>query len=384
MRDCRTVCKPRQCAGCMACIDICPKGAIEVEDRAEYMDARVVSKKCISCGLCHKVCQRNRPAPLYETVVSYQGWADQEIRKRGSSGGFATAIMESFVQGGGTVASCKLVGGEFRFSIARNRAELVGFSGSKYVKSNPIGIYRTVVAELKLGQRVLFIGLPCQVSALRNHASLLHSPDESLFTVDLICHGTPSIRLLRMALGEYGYDLNRLDDVLFRESAAFGLRANAKRIEPAGVVDRYSAAFLKGAIYTENCYSCQYAQRDRVSDLTLGDSWGTDLSDEEPKGVSLALVQTDKGEKLLRDAGVELRPVDYENAVEHNGQLQHPSEKPAVREALFNRIECGSTFKSAVFAAYPKYCLKQEIKGILSRLGFISGGGYAISVMSMR
>ena len=35
--------------------------------------------------------------------------------------------------------------------------------------------------------------------------------------------------------------------------------------------------------YTENCYSCRYASQSRVSDISLGDSWGSELSEEEKK-----------------------------------------------------------------------------------------------------
>lgn len=365
----------------MACVDICPNAAITVEDNIEWMDARIDENKCMGCGLCHRVCQKNHPAELRRTIVSYQGWAQPAIRMRGSSGGFATAVMESFVQSKGPVASCRLADGEFKFFLARDSEELAGFSGSKYVKSNPEGIYKSIASELKSGGRVLFIGLPCQVSSMRNFISLRRCPEDNLYTIDLICHGSPSIKLLSKALEEYGYDINQLQDVSFRENERFGLRAGLKHVEPAGVIDRYLAAFLKGGLYTQNCYSCHYAQKDRVSDLTLGDSWGTELKEEEAGGISLALVQTEKGEKLLRDAGVELRSVDYQNAVAHNHQLQHPSEITPEREVLFSKLNSGSSFKAAVFAAYPQYCLKQKAKGALGHLGIRRGGGYSLSVI---
>ena len=42
-------------------------------------------------------------------------------------------------------------------------------------------------------------------------------------------------------------------------------------------------AFLSSLTYTENCYSCKYAQKKRISDITIGDAWGSDLADEEIK-----------------------------------------------------------------------------------------------------
>lgn len=37
----------------------------------------------------------------------------------------------------------------------------------------------------------------------------------------------------------------------------------------------------------------------RAGDLTIGDSWGTEMTSELPKGVSLVLCQTKKGQELL-------------------------------------------------------------------------------------
>ena len=51
-------------------------------------------------------------------------------------------------------------------------------------------------------------------------------------------------------------------------------------------------AFLCSLMYTDNCYECKYAKLERVSDLTIGDAWGTELTEEMKQGVSLALSQT--------------------------------------------------------------------------------------------
>ena len=40
--------------------------------------------------------------------------------------------------------------------------------------------------------------------------------------------------------------------------------------------DLYYTAYLQGIIHRENCYKCEYADKRRVSDLTIGDFWGID------------------------------------------------------------------------------------------------------------
>lgn len=147
--------------------------------------------------------------------------------------------------------------------------ELIDFVGSKYVKSNPIGIYAKVIEKIKDGEKVLFIGLPCQVAAVKNSTAILPSEmRDNLYTVDLICHGSPSPRILNMALEEKGIDIKKLTQIRFRNKTDFGLSSQDvgqvyKTLTPAGVQDMYTYAFLTSLDYTENCYSCQYATIER-------------------------------------------------------------------------------------------------------------------------
>lgn len=358
------VCEKDQCAGCMACVDICPKSCITIKDDIEHMNALIDENDCIHCNACHRVCQQNHPAELQAPVAWYQGWAKDEIRNQSSSGGFASAIEKAFVEGGGVVASCKFIDGDFKFDIARTAEELEGFAGSKYVKSNPVGIYKKVKTELAKGTKVLFLGLPCQVSSMKNFVGPKFG--ENLYTIDLICHGTPSIKLLRMAMEEYGYDLDKCKQLYFRSNVQFGLRTDIKKIAPYRVLDLYLTLFLNGGGYTENCYSCHYAGGSRVSDITLGDSWGSEFKDEESKGISLALIQTKKGQQILDAAKLDLRKVDLQNAINHNLQLQHPSVKDKSHDIFFKKMK-KENFKDSVKAAYPKTCLKQSIKAIVFR-----------------
>ena len=96
----------------------------------------------------------------------YQGWADSEIREYASSGGAASAIIRTFIKNGGYVASCLFNSGKFVFEVTNEMAVARKFAGSKYVKSNPEKIYGKIQSLLRANQKVLFIGLPCQVAAV--------------------------------------------------------------------------------------------------------------------------------------------------------------------------------------------------------------------------
>lgn len=361
----KTVCNLDQCAGCMACVDICAKEAIKIEDSLSAYNAVIDEKKCISCNACHTVCQENNIPAIQSPIFWKEGWSEvQEVREVSSSGGMATALANAFIKNGGVVCSCSFQDGNFGFSFAEREEDVNKFTGSKYVKSNPKGIYRQIKQRIKNGQKILFIGLPCQVAAAKQYVK-----SEKLYTVDLICHGTPSPRLLDKFLREKGTSLKNTAKIKFRAKTTFGLENDSRRFSVPTVTDYYTFAFLNAVFYTENCYQCKYAQTSRVGDLTIGDSWGSDLPKEElKKGVSLILCQTKKGEEILAQAKVKLLDVNLKKAIEHNHQLERPSVKPIQRERFMQEIQKGKGFRYIMWKYYPDRMLKNIVKVFLYKI----------------
>ncbi len=362
-----TVCKIDMCTGCSACAEICPKDAISIVDSISSLNAVIDQSKCIGCGACERICQQNHSPIKRETIASYQGWAhDETIRMKGSSGGVATALEKYFCTHMGYVCSCRFQNGRFEYYLT-NQVDRLNFQGSKYVKSNPYGVYSPIKKLLKSGEKVLFVGLPCHVGAIKNYVG--ESLQDNLYTVDLVCHGTPSQKLLGKFLDERSICLPEVKAFQFREKDKFQIRHDLQYIGVQGTSDAYSIAFLSALTYTENCYHCIYAEKKRVSDITLGDSWGTSLSEEEQKkGISLMLVQSEKGDDLIKNSGIVLKQVDYENAVQNNGQLVQPSIKPKAWKAFFDGIEKGKSIQKLVIKILPKRCIKQLVKGMLIKL----------------
>lgn len=373
------ICKEKMCSGCMACADACPKSAIEVEPGADCYRPIINQAKCIDCGKCVSVCQQLNPSAANEPIAWYQGWdANADSRSTSSSGGLASAIARGFISHGGLVCACEFVNGSFVFGIADSVEDISRFKGSKYVKSNPSGTYEKVRALLKEGRKVLFVGLPCQVSAMKK--SISPSLAKGLYTVDLICHGTPSPQILSAYLHERGIEVSELDSIAFRTKGSFQLKENDCFIDTPGVVDSYSMAFLAGLDYTENCYSCSYASTRRVADISLGDSWGTELVDEAAEGISLVLCQSEKGQELLEWAGASLRDVDVDVAIQNNGQLRAPSRKPASRDTFLLLFDEGIPLSSIVRRCLPKAYYRQCLKRILLKTGLLKRGGVGYGI----
>lgn len=365
----KTVCELNMCNGCMACVEKCHRNAITIKDDLKYYNALIDTKNCVDCGLCTKVCPRENDNDMSKPKWWYQGWADSEIREYASSGGAASAIIRTFIKNGGYVASCLFNSGKFVFEVTNEMAVARKFAGSKYVKSNPEKIYGKIQSLLRANQKVLFIGLPCQVAAVNQFIK----DKTNLVTADLICHGTPSPYLLKKCLQEYGHDINTLTDINFRIKSLYELNRDGKPIAAFHTMDNYLIAFLHSYDYTENCYSCKFATLDRVSDITLGDSWGTELSGEGKNGVSLILCQSEKGKELIESAGLNLLDVDINNAILHNEQLNKPSKCSKSRDQFFENYNRYNNFGKALVKTAPGIVAKEKVKSIVKYI--VRGGG---------
>ncbi len=369
-----TVCEKNKCTGCMACIDKCPKKAIFILDSIDTYNAVINENSCVNCDACHKVCNVNNPPEFFETEEWLQGWIeDNSLRKNSSSGGAATALMRRFVEQNGIVCSCRFKNGSFSFEFADSLEKIELFSGSKYVKSNPHGIYKDIQDYLRAGRKVLFLGLPCQVAAVKKVVNPKFY--SQLMLIELICHGTPSPKVLELFLEGYHLSIRELEDIRFRQKDNFDISPCTDEIlffSSHGIQDLYSYTFLNCITYTENCYNCAYAQEKRIADITLGDSWGSALSiEEKKKGISLIMCQTKKGLELVNGANLHLEAVDKEKSIKANRQLQMPSRPPKERKIFFETLKNKNSFMKAMAYAYPKKFIKYKIKNELVNMKLI-------------
>ena len=141
----KCVCATNECVGCMACLSACSSNAISVIDELSRYNSQINESDCKKCGVCSTVCQKNNPIDKYEPTEWYQGWTDKELRKQSTSGGIASAIMESFIDDGGFVCACRFIDGRFEYNLTNNKSEIALFAGSKYVESNPVSAYSNVI-----------------------------------------------------------------------------------------------------------------------------------------------------------------------------------------------------------------------------------------------
>lgn len=83
-------------------------------------------------------------------------------------------------------------------------------------------------------------------------------------------------------------------------------------------------------MFRRSCSNCHYCNIERPSDLTLADFWGWEKSNSEvnkdDKGISLVLVNTDKGRKLWTavQEDMDIFPVKLDDCIQTRMQFPTP------------------------------------------------------------
>lgn len=363
----QTVCQENLCTGCGACKNVCGHQSISIVDSLKNLNAIIDTNICVGCNACYNICPVNFPVLKREPIFEKQGWVrEQSKRGKSSSGGLACAFARGFMNNAGVVYACVFENGLFNYKKIQSEDEISKIAGSKYVKSDIKNIYKNVLTDLAYKKKVLIIGLPCHIAGIKKYIG--NKLEENLYTIDLICHGTPSNQILIKYLKEQKIDINQIRTIAFRKKENIQLFIDNKPIFSPKGQDEYTFAFLNGLTYTENCYQCVYADEKRISDITLGDSWGSDLNQEEKeKGISLCLIQTLKGKNLLDFVDLTLFDVDFGKAKQNNPQLRKPAKKPIEREKFFDLLKKNSVKKS-VLLCYPKRVFRNYLSLIKNKI----------------
>lgn len=323
--------KKEDCCGCNACAEICPKHCIEmIKDKKGFFYPRIKEDLCVECGACERVCPlllENQQKK--EPITAYAAWSNNpEIYFSSSSGGVAYILSKYIIENQGVVYGCSAEGINIKHIRVEKLEDLYKLQGSKYVQSDVRGVFKRVKNDLNHGTSVLFIGTPCQVAGLRNY---IKNIPENLFLIDIICHGVPSLQMLKEHVFKIVKD-RKVEKLSFRKGSKYELSIHCNDLDYKSEIcnDSYYKGFFEGFINRQCCYKCSFACKRRVSDITIGDFWG--LSDAESlpidvkDGVSVLLPCTDNGLNLIHGVSTTMSKSErsVEEAVSGNSQLQRP------------------------------------------------------------
>jgi len=379
MKNCINIESKKDCCGCSACLNACPKGAISMkEDEAGFIFPEVDENLCISCGKCKKVCvfgEKNIGAAEGEPEVYAAVSNDKEVLETSSSGGIFTVLANSVLESGGAVFGAAWSDDlTLHHVCVEDKNYLEKLRGSKYVQSSTEDTFSQAKAILNDGRSVLYCGTPCQIAGLK---AFLGKDYENLLTVDIICHGVPSLKMLHDDLKAVAGDkYANIKDVKFRDKSKGwavkgAITTDGKLIKYDAGTSPYYFFFLKGGIYRESCYNCRFPSENRQGDITLGDYWGVPLAlvdemgDVNPdKGISCVLVNTEKGKEYfeLIKPSISFAKSSRESAEKRNKQLTACSTHLPEHETLLaGYVEKGY---SAYKEAYGKHTKDHIIRGV--------------------
>lgn len=362
----------KECTGCGLCTEICPVGCLHMELNDEgFWFPQVNEVKCIHCGVCARSCpsqchiELNKPTSVF-AAASY----DEEGSRLSSSGGvfyeaarYVIQELQGYVCGAALDENLQL-----KHIVTNSMNDVERMQGSKYIQSDICACYRTIKSYILQHKKVLFCGTPCQVAGVKRFVG----DADSLLTMDLVCHGTPSAAVF----SEYmhtRYPEDRYIKFSFRQKNKhikslfayqyFAIREKDKTMKGKCIRsdrDLFYYAFLKGYNYRESCYLCQYAQSSRCGDITIGDCANYRAYDLPiNRELSTLCINTETGEKLWRAISKRFcyEEANYEMESRLNMQLHSPAKRPSQRNEFYRDLS-----ELPWDVLQKKYCPSKSIK----------------------
>ena len=369
----------KDCCGCSACVQKCPKQCISLKEDCEgFLYPEVDKSICIDCGLCEKVCpvlhqgEGHKPLKVYAAKNN-----NEEIRRQSSSGGLFTLLAEKIIQEGGVVFGARFdENWEVKHDYTETIEGLSVFRGSKYVQSRIENNYRKAETFLKQGRKVLFSGTPCQIAGFK---TFLRKEYENLLTVDFICHGVPSPGVWRQYLKEtvarmcdknsvstdpISMENARVESISFRDKShgwkKFSFALTLSATSRSGVKNTVSLSevfpqntFMKGFLsdlyLRPSCYACAAKCGKSGSDITIGDLWGAPSiigNNDDDRGTSLVIIN--KETIILENISSWMEQIDYQTAFKYNPAIERSVRIPQNRDFFFSLFEKKESLESIV------------------------------------
>ena len=376
---------PQQCCGCGACIESCPHKAISFSQIDSGYSVPIINEsKCVSCGLCKKVCAFRPVQKAEANIQTYIAiYRAEPAYLQSASGAIFPALAEKCLERGGIVFGASMVKEDNRVICKHigieQKEDLCALQGSKYVKSQTVGVFSEIKMAVESGRTVLFSGTSCQVAALH---SFLGKEYRNLLTVDLVCHGVPEDTLLQQYI-TYLENKNRynIEGITFRtkDSPFFEEKRNTfvlvvqwqrEKTGERGIEyiehdqSAYYRLFLTRAGYRPNCYTCPFATLHKPADLTLGD-FRPSMEElqryrlNRTSVYSSVFVHTDKGVSAFKEImpECEIKAIGIEEMLLHHLNLRQPSRITPEGERLY-RMYLRGGFEKLQRAVTRRYRLK--------------------------
>lgn len=339
----------KDCCGCASCRDICPKAAIVMQSDIEgFLYPKVDENKCVDCGLCKKKCPTEITNLKGDCRVqkSFSGrYREKHKVNQVSSGGLCDAVANYIIDLGGVVYGAGYTDDFHSVIVKRiNRKEnLNQIRGSKYVQTiKTIGIYNQIKTDIKSGRQVLFIGLPCEVAAVKSHIG----NSENLITIEIICSGVPSPEIHKQFACYIETKSKQLITSFNYRKKQYGWHwpyvevKNGDRIIYNRSWSTMELGYAFMVLVRPSCYNCKFKGKNNVADITAGDFWGLKKNDIRyyKNGVSAIIAHNERAINLVKSLReFELQNATYEEIEAGNPRL-YSSPRPRNNREQFSDL----------------------------------------------
>ncbi len=378
-----------ECCGCENCANVCPIRIIGMEpDALGFRYPVYLKDTCIHCNLCVKVCPQLKKVNEAKQIKTIAGYCnDPDVVYNSSSGGFFYILATYLLCNRTEKTKWHVAGVKWddafsyvRHSLIDNVQNLEPLMRSKYIQSRKGDISAQIEAVLRKGDSVLFCGTPCEVSAIRT--IIPEKLQGSLYTIDVVCQGSTSEKA-------WIQFKTRLEKRFHGKITSVNMRLPFKTWIPQHLCVQFqNGKQFKRYLYEtpfgdavrlmqrEACYNCHFPTARSMADLTLGDYHGmaTDAKLYNPKGVSIAVSHTEKGQYLihiLRQGSASIQDEDFLFIAQKNVRMLHPWPpregydvfvKEFAQKGLFSAARKIAGYKGYIRRFLPETLLEKYVK----------------------
>jgi len=308
------------CAGCGACILVCPFNCLEYgEEKPNLM------KKCEICGICPKVCPRydfSQPAleklvfererkpeeefGVFRRLVLAQA-KDNNILQSCQDGGMVSALLTFALNNG--MIDAAVVSATSREKplypiprLASTPQEVLECAGTRYTYSpNLLALQEGVKLKKK---NLAFVGTPCQIQAVRKVEAVPLKKYSSMlrFTIGLMCTESFTYEGLiqEHIQGTLGVKPEEIKKVNIKGKVLVTTKSGEVKAIPLAEAKQYTR---------KGCVPCTDFSAE-LADISAG---GLGLN-----GWTFTVIRTQKGEEIFESAekaeALRTRPVEEERA----------------------------------------------------------------------
>ena len=305
------------CSCCGTCIGICPTNAISISIK-DHQTLVFDEKICNNCDLCYTICpgkgynirrlvtENNDKGSKFDDEQGYYEFfahgfsTDNEIRRKGASGGVATELLRYLIKERKVdkVIVAQLINNKVEIKITDDVNEIANAQQSKYCPV-PINIVLKEIINSDLSYAL--VGTPCQIAGqYLAEEKIKYLRHKIRYRIGLFCgyiQTYESIKLVKRSLHIRDADSDNWELIGWRDEAYPGYFSFRNKI--TGEIKRkYLYEWLDFCVpfYSlKRCFLCVDGNNE-LADLVLGDVHAAG------KDENVIICRTKRGDELLKSA----------------------------------------------------------------------------------